>query len=128
MRDINTTHSTRLDTFVLMSAVPFVRGNKSSRIHRNISDFRPVWLNSFVSGNISTVFGNPYEMGLFREQQILSSQPLLLLRVHGISSPQPYSWTTLKCSSTIAFSWAAISEKSLFKLSVFTLILLPLIW
>ena len=33
-----------------------------------------------------------------------------------------------KCSMTMALSCAAISEKSRFKSSVFTLILLPLIW
>lgn len=57
--DINTTHSTWLDTSILMSGLPDVRGNKSSRFHLNLSTFRPVRLNPFVRGNISTVFQKP---------------------------------------------------------------------
>ena len=48
---------------------------------------------------------------------------------HGIDIEQELSPVSYeKCSVTIAFSCAAISEKSRFKSSVFTLILLPLIW
>ena len=89
--DINTTVSTWLDTSILMSAPPDVRGNKSSRFHLNLSAFRPVRLNPFVSGNISTAFGNPHRMALFRELRLSSSQPLAVPRVYGISSSQPPS-------------------------------------
>ena len=36
-RDINTTHSTWLNTSVWMSAAPLVNGNKSTRFHQNKS-------------------------------------------------------------------------------------------
>lgn len=54
----NAAHSW-LDTSILMSAPPDVRGNKSSRFHLNLSAFRPVRLNPFVRGNISIVFRKP---------------------------------------------------------------------
>ena len=53
--DINTTHSTWLDTSILMSEAPDVRGNKSSRFHLKISKFTASVSSPFVSGNISEI-------------------------------------------------------------------------
>lgn len=65
--DINTTHSTWLDTSILMSEPPDVRGNKSSRFHLKKSKFASSASSPLVRGNISTISGNPREMGLFQE-------------------------------------------------------------
>ena len=63
----NTTHSTWLDTSILMSEPPDVRGNKSSRFHLKKSKFASSASSPLVRGNISTISGNPREMGLFQE-------------------------------------------------------------
>ena len=64
---ISATVSTWLDTSILMSEPPNVRGNKSSRFHLKISKFASSASSPLVRGNISTISGNPCEMGLFRE-------------------------------------------------------------
>lgn len=71
-----TTVSTWLDTSILMSEPPDVRGNKSSRFHLKISKFASSASSPLVRGNISTISGNPREMGLFRESgwSIVSTQ------------------------------------------------------
>ena len=63
----NTIVSTWLDTSILMSEPPDVRGNKSSRFHLKISKFSSSASSPLVRGNISTISGNPREMGLFQE-------------------------------------------------------------
>lgn len=61
------TASTWLDTSILMSEPPDVRGNKSSRFHLKKSKFASSASSPLVRGNISTISGNPREMGLFQE-------------------------------------------------------------
>ena len=83
------TISTWLDTSILMSGQLPVRGNKSAHIHQNLSDFRSVRLKSVRLRKHIKNFRNPHKFGLSRQSPMPLSQPLLDLRVDGISWSQP---------------------------------------
>lgn len=115
LRDINTTHSTWLDTSILMSEPPDVRGNKSSRFHLKISKFSSSASSPLVRGNISTISGNPREMGLFQE----SGKPIVSTLICSASAWDFIASTLIPSMTEFVFfpasTWTRIITTYLFR-------------
>ena len=82
LRDINTTHSTWLDTFILMSDSSSVCGNISTQVHKNISTgfflrFKPVRKRKHVNYNI-------FSLLYTKQRDCAIASTWLQRRVHGI--------------------------------------------
>lgn len=110
-----TTHSTWLDTSILMSEPPDVRGNKSSRFHLKISKFSSSASSPLVRGNISTISGNPREMGLFQE----SGKPIVSTLICSASAWDFIASTLIPSMTEFVFfpasTWTRIITTYLFR-------------
>lgn len=113
--DIKQTVSTWLDTSILMSEPPDVRGNKSSRFHLKISKFSSSASSPLVRGNISTISGNPREMGLFQE----SGKPIVSTLICSASAWDFIASTLIPSMTEFVFfpasTWTRIITTYLFR-------------
>ena len=114
-RTKSTTVSTWLDTSILMSEPPDVRGNKSSRFHLKISKFSSSASSPLVRGNISTISGNPREMGLFQE----SGKPIVSTLICSASAWDFIASTLIPSMTEFVFfpasTWTRIITTYLFR-------------